>query len=150
MENPTVSRPRSRPAFYRLMGIGIGAFLLMQIVGSCAEAANTDNPPAQPLTFVISWDDPKHANLKVIGGYTVQRGVLVVHTKDDSYVAVSSACTFDNTQLSYRLSSNQFYCGSDGSNYDLKGIPVKGPATKPLIVHPLLINKGIGQFTITL
>lgn len=148
MQNPTTSRVVNRAGFVRLASIGIGAFLLMQVVSSCAEAANT--PPAQPLTLVISWDDPKHANLKVIGGYTVQRGVLVVHTKDDTYVAVSSACTFDNTQLSYRLSSNQFYCGSDGSNFDLKGIPVKGPATKPLIVHPLVINKGIGQFTITL
>lgn len=150
MENHRTLLTSTRHQFFRFLSLSIGAFWLMQAVGSCAQAADTTPAPVQKLTFVISWDDPKHANLKVKGGYTVQQGVLIAHTKNDEYVAVSSSCTFDNTQLVYKLGSDQFYCGKDGSNFDLKGNRVNGPAVKSLIVHAVVANKTIGQFTITL
>lgn len=147
----TPSLPHAyRTGFGRLVSLLMGTLLLMQVVASCAKAADGTPTPTQPLTFVISWDDPKHANLKVIGGYTTEQGVLIVHTKDDTFVAVSSACTFDKTQLIYRLASNQFYCPNDGSNFDVMGAVVKGPATKPLTLHTVVANKSIGQFTITI
>lgn len=150
MQNPTVASPLSRNGFLRRVGAGLGAFWLMPVVGSCAGADDALPATNQKLTFIISWNDPKHANLKVKGGYTIEQGVLIAHTKNDEFVAVSSVCTFDNTQLVYKLSSDQFYCGKDGSNYDLRGIPVNGAAVKPLTIHPVVANKTIGQFTVTL
>ncbi len=148
MENPRISHPRIRPLWHRFASLFIGILLLLPGLTGCAKAADT--PPVPTLSFTISWDDPKHANLKTAGGYTVEQGVLIAHVKDGSYIAVSANCTFEGTKLAYRLSSDQIYCATDGSAFDIHGKPVNGPATKPLTVYTIVSSKSTaGLFTIT-
>ncbi len=148
MENPRIALPFNRAAWLRHLSPFIGLVLLLPGLISCARAADTQ--PVPTISFTISWNDPKHANLKVAGGYTIAQNILIAHTKDGGYVAVSAACTFEGTKLAYRLSSNQFYCATDGSTYDLQGKPINGPATKPLTVYNILSSKSTdGLFTIT-
>lgn len=148
MENPNILTRFPQQSPHRFASLFIGFLLLLTGLTGCAQAA--DAPPVPTLSFTISWDDPKHANLKTAGGYTVEQGVLIAHVKDGSYIAVSANCTFEGTKLAYRLSSDQIYCATDGSTFDVQGKPVNGPATKPLTVYTIVSSKStVGLFTIT-
>lgn len=147
MENPRVASFLTRRFGLRFASLLTG-LLLQSCLTGCAKAADTTPQPT--ISFNISWNDPQHANLKTTGGYTEAQGVLIAHVKDGSFVAVSIACTFEGTKLVYRLSSNQFYCATDGSTFDLQGKPVGGPATKPLTLYTVISSKSTaGLFTIT-
>lgn len=148
MEN-TLSPVMNRSEFFRLVGTGIGAILLTRCISSCATGSDPNPAPAQKISFTLNWDDPKHANLKVKGGYTIEQGIIIAHTKDDQYVAVSAICTHQSAQLTYQLSGNQFYCPNHGSDFDLTGKPTNGPATQPLTRYTLNVDTTTGNFTVT-
>ena len=148
MQNTRITAQPYRRVGHRFGSLFVGFILLLTGLTGCAQAA--DAPPVPTLSFTISWDDPKHANLKTIGGYTVEQGVLIAHVKAGGYVAVSANCTFEGTKLAYRLSSDQIYCATDGSTFDIQGKATNGPATKPLTVYTIVSSKStVGLFTIT-
>lgn len=136
---PTLSAPNPLPIprheFFRIVGTGLGAILLTHGAVGCNRPDNdTSFAPgaARQLDFTLDLNDDKLKNLKTKGGYLVVNDVLVAHTKDGRFVAVSPGCTHEQTRLVYRLADNQFYCPLDLSRFDTAGNVVVGPATQAL------------------
>ncbi len=124
----------NRHDFFRLLGTGLGAVLLTHSAVGCTGPAD-ENPTlssARKIDFTLNLSDKANENLKNKGGYMVVNDVIVAHTKDGQFVALSSTCTHEQTRLVYRLADNQFYCPLDLSRFDITGKVIVGPATQAL------------------
>ncbi|HET6401741.1 MAG TPA: Rieske (2Fe-2S) protein [Candidatus Kapabacteria bacterium] len=81
----------------------------------------TDAPDLKPVggTYNLEFDD-------------LNRNILVVHVKPNMFTAVDIKCTHSNCEVNYDVDHTRFYCPCHGSEFDLYGHVLKGPATKPL------------------
>lgn len=80
-----------------------------------------DNPDLKPVggTYHLTVDD-------------MEREILVVHTKKDEYIAVDIKCKHRGCDVNYESAEKKFVCPCHGSEYDLTGANLKGPAKEPL------------------
>ena len=65
----------------------------------------------------------------------LEREILVVHDAKDHFTAVNIKCSHRGCDLNYEKSAQKFVCPCHGSEFDLAGAPLKGPATKPLTYY---------------
>ena len=140
-----------RHEFFRLVGTGIGAILLMRCVSGCAGPDNPDlmaaasgSVPARKIDFSINLSDKASENLKTKGGYIIQNDVIVAQTKDSQYVAVAANCTHQGTQLVFKPADNQFYCPLHLSRFDPAGKVIVGPATQALQPYTVTVEPTTG------
>lgn len=84
----------------------------------------TDNPDLKPVggTYNLEFDD-------------LDRNLLVVHVKPGLFVGVDIKCTHANCEVTYDRDNTRFYCPCHGSQFDLYGRVIQGPATKPLAYY---------------
>jgi cytochrome b6-f complex iron-sulfur subunit len=115
-----------------LSALGLGAVTVM--CAQCLTGCKQEDPISAPtnVDFIMDLANPAYAILKTAGGYVYNAGVVVAHTANDTYVAVSQACTHAGANVVYDLNSNSFYCPSHGSVFALSGAVTRGPAGSPL------------------
>lgn len=137
----------TRQFLFSLASVGLVATLLVRSLVGCGSQSNNDPLPTDPqrLDFVVRLDDNANQNLQAKGGYATVNNVLIAHTEDNQFVAVSSRCTYkDGTKLVYKAAENQFYCPLDLSRFSLSGKVIAGPATLPLTVYSTESNMSAG------
>src|SRR5436190_10341124 len=80
-----------------------------------------DNPDLKPVggTYHLSVED-------------LDREIIVVHTKKDEYIAVDIKCKHRGCDINYEAADKKFVCPCHGSEYDMTGAVLKGPAKEPL------------------
>lgn len=83
--------------------------------------------------------------LRHVGGWTIAKlkGVemLLIRASESNVTAVSPSCTHEQTRLTYQASTRRIHCPRHGSQFDLKGAVLKGPATARLTpVYPATLN----------
>ncbi len=84
----------------RIISTGILALMLL-FLSNCKDGGIDPNNfiPSGPVSLVINTDLPEYYKLKTVGTYTYQpggnRGVIVVHNFDDTYVTVERTCSFE-------------------------------------------------------
>ena len=105
------------------------SFLL--VISACKKDTNTGDL----VDFTIDVTDPQYAVLQTIGGNLVLNNVLIIHTVQFTYAAVSPYCTSDNCMLNYTLTTNTLSCPCDGSEFGLNGFVLLSPAVFPLPVY---------------
>jgi cytochrome b6-f complex iron-sulfur subunit len=123
-----------RHEFFRLVGTSVGVILLTRCSAGCSkgDAGEPAADPDQLVDLILNLNEKGNENLKVKGGYVVIKNVIVAQTKDGKFLAVSSKCTHQGTELVYKSAENQFYCPLHLSRFDTTGKVVIGPATLPL------------------
>jgi cytochrome b6-f complex iron-sulfur subunit len=127
-----------RKEFMRQVGIGFGAIMLMNCLQSCSNGSEIPDPnPISNTTKVdvtLDLNSTDYKELKNKGMYAIVRGqsIIVAHTNADTYLAVSSKCTHEGTQIIYRGVSNDFLCPNHGSEFKADGSVQKSPAAAPL------------------
>jgi len=81
--------------------IAISALLTLLFLSNCKDSGINPNNfiPSGPVSLVINTDLPEYYHLKTPGQYTYQpggnRGVIVIHYFDDTYIAVERTCSFE-------------------------------------------------------
>jgi cytochrome b6-f complex iron-sulfur subunit len=119
-----------RRDFLSQLGIGAGFVLATACLGSCKKDAAT------PADFTLNLDDAANAALKVNGGYVVSNGTVVARTNAGAYVAATVICSHEQkTQVTYRKSSDSYYCTAHGAEFDLKGKGLNSTGSKGLTVY---------------
>jgi cytochrome b6-f complex iron-sulfur subunit len=68
------------------------------------------------------------------------RPVIVITTPESNHIAFRANCTHLGCIVQYRGDNNDIFCACHGSRFDLSGIPVSGPASKPLQEIPITIE----------
>jgi len=86
--------------------------------------------PKSNLLIDLSLSD--NSVLNAAGGSKVVEGIIIANTGTNGFVALSSACTHQGTQLKYNSKSNSFECFSHGSVFSATGSVTTGPASVPL------------------
>ncbi len=73
--------------------------------------------------------------------YYEDQPVLLIHYKENQWVALSAICTHLRCGLSWNRESERITCPCHGATYDLNGNVLSGPAPRPLPrFHPYLRN----------
>lgn len=101
--------------------------------------SGTQNPPSN-IGFTINLDDPNYSFLKNKGEFLIRDNIIVAHTIDDTYIAVSALCTHNSKKISYDYTNNNFFCPAHGSVFANEGTVIKGPAKKPLKQYLVELN----------
>lgn len=127
-----------RKEFMRQVGIGFGAIMLMNCLQSCGDGGDIPDPnpttTATKVDITLDLNSSDYRDLKFKGEYIIVKGqsIIVAHTNSDTYLAVSSKCTHEGSQIMYRGASNDFLCPNHGSEFKADGSVQKSPATTPL------------------
>lgn len=119
-----------RREFLEKLGIG-AAFVLAT---SCLHSCTADS--ASPVDFTLNLDEPANAALKINGGYVVTNGTVVARTKAGDYVAATLVCSHqEQKQVTYRSSTDSYYCTAHGAEFDLKGKGLNSNGSKGLTIY---------------
>lgn len=127
-----------RKEFLSALGVGAAAIACSY----CFEGCKPEDIPAAPanVDFTLDLTASANAALTTKGGYIYKDSIIVALTKNESYVALSLACTHAGTAVQYDLNSNEFYCPAHGSNFTTDGSVVNGPASDPLTKYKTSLN----------
>lgn len=142
MTEQTIPQFISRADFMKKAGLSIGGILLLNCLQSCAPEADVIPAPGTGsgsgnLDFTLDLNQAGNASLRNAGGFLVvaAQRVIVVRLANNNFLAVQSNCTHQGTTITYRSSSNDFFCPNHGSVFSTTGAVVTGPASSPLRVY---------------
>jgi len=69
--------------------------------------------------------------------------VLLIRGEGEKITALSAVCTHLDCLVGYRKSNNDIFCSCHSSSFNLEGVPIEGPAKKPLPKYKVEIKDGI-------
>ena len=92
------------------------------------EPTNPDNPDG----IVIDLDTAAAADLGEVGGYIYSGTLIVFRTGENTYLALSKACTHSGCDVVYSHSAGNVPCPCHGSEFTTSGAVTKGPASSNL------------------
>lgn len=118
-----------RKEFMNLMGLSVGGVVIAGCLGGCSKESGV--APSN-VDFTLDLTDGANAALNSNGGYLVKNGIIIGRTTAGAYIAVSAACTHEQTTVQYQANSQRFYCPNHGSTFSESGAVTLGPATRAL------------------
>jgi Rieske Fe-S protein len=94
----------------------------------------------------LSLTDPNNAALKTIGGAitimapAAHDTLVVIRTSDTAVTALSDVCTHRGCVMAYNATSKLLVCPCHGSEFDLTGNVVRGPAVTNVKVYTATLD----------
>lgn len=128
----------NRKNFLKLLGLSASSFVALNVLSSCSSDDSTTGPIN--VDFTIDLDDPNYSFLKMKGEFLIKNNVLIAHTIDDSYVAISAICSHESKRITYDDVNDNFLCTKHGSKFSKNGEVLKGPANKSLKRYLVELN----------
>ncbi len=98
------------------------------------------------MKFSIPESEMAATDIKLVTVRNFDYDVFIKKENDTSYVALAMICTHAGHSLV--KTGNKFYCSLHGSEFDIDGSVIKGPAEKHLVHLPVINNNGILQVTL--
>ena len=118
-----------RRDFLAQLGIGAGFVLSTACLSSCKKEAIAS------VDFTLNLDDAANAPLKANGGYIVINDTLVARTTAGALVAATVVCSHEQEKkVTYRPSSNSFFCTAHSAEFDLMGKGLNTNGSKGLTI----------------
>jgi cytochrome b6-f complex iron-sulfur subunit len=118
-----------RRDFLSQLGIGASFVLATACLGSCKTET------VGPVDFTLNLDDAANAALKTNGSYIVSNNVVVARTNAGTYAAATVICSHEQQkQVTYRKSSNTYFCTAHSAEFDLTGKGLNGNGSKGLTI----------------
>lgn len=126
-----------RKDFMRQVGMGFGAIMLMNCLQGCSESEIPDPNPitgGTGIDFTVNIMATANKALQTKGGFLVisDKKIIIARTTANTWIAVSSACTHQGTNVEFRATQGDFLCPSHDSVFTANGAVTRGPATTPL------------------
>ncbi len=94
---------------------------------------------APPMSFIAGplnqFDSPG-----VYQQFQNQQGVFLVRLSQGPLVALNATCTHRGCTINWLSTDKNFKCPCFGSIFDMSGINVSGPATRPLERHRIMLD----------
>lgn len=128
-----------RKDFLSQVGIGAAGLLFLGCLGSC-EKESTGSAAPSNVDFTLDLTTPSNVNLATIGGSVYSNGIIVAKTVSGNYIAVSSACTHQGTNVEYKKANDNFYCPNHGAQFSTTGAVVNGPANRALTAYKVSVS----------
>jgi len=120
-----------RQEFFKLVGVSVGAVVLQHCLSGCSNSK--ENPqPAPPTGTTVNVNATDFTVLRNKGGVVYKNGIIIARTQQDTFLAVSQACTHQGTPVNFESTNNTFVCPNHGSIFSSLGAVQQGPASIPL------------------
>jgi Rieske Fe-S protein len=143
----------SRRVFIKGSGAAVVCACAVGATG-CGSRPTSDTPVAAEGSYrieddLIVFDLSRLDALRPVGGavkLTVQSGtgselkLVVVHSTDDDYRAFTDCCTHNSKELNYLHEDGKLACCGLGSEFDLAGNVLEGPAEDALARHAVRLE----------
>lgn len=141
--------------------VALGMLGVLALINCKDDASNPNNYiPSGPVSLVLNTDLPEYYNLKSVGNYIYQpggnRGVIVIHNFDDTYVAIERTCSYEPDKTCSKIyvdSTNlTLRCGLFNLNkwepccvsrFLYNGQVSQGPAQYPLRNYSVAVNGSV-------
>jgi len=115
-------------------------FLFLLSFGACVEQTSVPDFPDVAVNEQINLTNIQYNQLRLDNGYVYltagARGIIVIRKSATQYVAIERTCTYQpqDTCAIVEVDASGFYLVDSccGSQFDLSGQVIKGPATFPL------------------
>jgi cytochrome b6-f complex iron-sulfur subunit len=125
-----------RKEFLSQLGLGSAAVFM----GACMAGCSKDSATPTAVDFTLDLSAPANAALNAAGGFVYKNNVIVARTQQNTYIAVSQACTHEGTAVQFQGANNRFYCPNHGATFSVTGTVTGGPANKPLTQYNTQVN----------
>jgi len=109
-----------RKDFIKQLGAGAAVFC----AGGLAACTKDVIPP---VNFEVDLSNPA-SSLNTVGASKLVNGVLLIHYKQDEYLAFLPACTHAGTAVKYDGVNDKLVCPNHGAEFNMDGAVTKGPA----------------------
>lgn len=170
--NPTTSQ-LNRGEFLRSLGMSSAALMAFYCMGTgltaCSSKSNDPTPTPAPTTgtgltgnsetakgainFTLDLTDAAYSKLKTAGEFVKVGDVLVANTKGNKFVAIQRLCTHQQNDLvSYRLTSDDFFCDAHGSVFATDGsvkVAAGGPSQPAMKLYKTSPSTDGNKLTVT-
>jgi nitrite reductase/ring-hydroxylating ferredoxin subunit len=111
--------------------LGIGA--AFAITTSCFQSCKTDTVDAA-VDFTLNLDD--NASLLTKGNYIIKNNVVVAYGIDGNYYACTVVCTHEDLKkMTYKKTTNEFFCTEHDARFDLTGKGLNKEAEKGITTY---------------
>ncbi|MGE5680190.1 MAG: ubiquinol-cytochrome c reductase iron-sulfur subunit [Bacillota bacterium] len=101
--------------------------------------SNSINAP-QNVDFTIDLSTPEGQVLNNVSGALYKNGIVIARISQTQFTALSQACTHQGTTVNYEAGNNRFHCPNHGSNFDVNGNVINGPASRNLTKYNVTLN----------
>ncbi|MGE5499878.1 MAG: ubiquinol-cytochrome c reductase iron-sulfur subunit, partial [Syntrophothermus sp.] len=115
----------------------------------CSSSSDSNNPTAPPsnVDFTIDLSSQEGQALESAGGSVYKNGIVIARISQTEFTALSQVCTHQGTTVQYQSGAARFHCPNHGSNFDLNGGVINGPAASPLKKYTTTLNGNILRVT---
>ncbi|MBC8109808.1 MAG: Rieske (2Fe-2S) protein [Verrucomicrobia bacterium] len=136
-----------RKEFLKSLGLSSAALMAVYCLGtvtSCSPAEENPTPGTPPpntgtptgggtttggkIDFSLDLSAAANAPLQTKGGFLYVDSIIVARSNSGDFVALSKSCTHAGTTIKFVPGSNNFNCENHGSNFNLDGSVINGPA----------------------
>jgi cytochrome b6-f complex iron-sulfur subunit len=148
MTTPTISNTIDRKEFFKLVGVSVGAVILQHCLSGCSNNDGNDPQPNAPVNTSINLNANGFAALRNKGGVVYNNGIIIARTLQDTFLAVSQACTHQGTTVNFNSNNNTFVCPTHGSVFSSTGGVQQGPAATPLRQYQTSFDATTGDLKI--
>lgn len=131
----------SRKEFIKKAGLYCGGIYSISVLAGCSASSNQMMEATEQKDGEIAIENKK---LKNIGDRLIleiknyQSNIILIKTAANEYRAMSLTCSHKGCELV--VYKNFFECPCHGSEFDVNGIALKGPATDPLVSYRTKLN----------
>lgn len=158
--NPTTDQMK-RGEFLRSLGLSSAALMSFYCMGTLTSCSSGDDPaPATGGTttpgtgsgkvdFTLDLTTTDFSKLKTDGQFVYRDNIIVARVKGGTYVALSKVCTHQGTDVQYRLTQDDFWCSSHGSEFGTNGSVQVGPAAQSLKMYKAVISPDGNKLQVT-
>jgi cytochrome b6-f complex iron-sulfur subunit len=119
----------TRKEFISQAGKSAALLLVPACISGLSACKKKNKVEHQKVDFTL---DVSSGPLATKGGSLVHEDVIVARALSGAFLAVSAACTHQQTTINFVSSSTSFLCPNHGSKFNSNGEVTQGPASKNL------------------
>lgn len=120
----------NRKEFFAKVGFGAAAVLVPGCIAGLATSCSKDEGSSTTAPANVDFTlDVSTGSLATNGGFLVSNGIVVARATDGTFLAVSSSCPHEGTNVNYVSSTNSFHCPNHGQNFSNTGAVTTGGKT---------------------
>ena len=126
--------------------MALGSAVLISSLASCSPKLSMAKATQKGMRFSIPESDMAATDIKLVTIKNFDYDVFIKKNSDRSYLALAMICTHAGHSLV--KTGNKFYCSLHGSEFDISGNILKGPAERNMVHLPIINNNGILEITL--
>ena len=124
----------------------LGSSIFVGSLASCSPKLSIAKVTQSNMKFSIPESSMVDTDMKLITVKNFDYDVFLKKNSDNSYLALAMICTHAGHSLV--KTGDKFYCSLHGSEFDISGNIVKGPAERHLVHLPITKNNNSLEITL--